>query len=47
MPRTKTATEAPLIRLRMRVTHGETIAIGPGKIALLEEIGRASCRERV
>jgi molybdate transport system regulatory protein len=38
MPRTKTATEAPLIRLRMRVTHGETIAIGPGKIALLEAV---------
>ena len=30
----------PVARFRMRVTVGEVIAIGPGKIALLEAIAR-------
>ena len=29
---------APVLRFRMRVTDGEKIAVGPGKIALLEAI---------
>ena len=29
----------PTLKLRMRVTVGEVIAIGPGKIALLEAMG--------
>lgn len=28
----------PLLRFRMRITHGDVIAVGPGKIALLEAI---------
>ncbi|MDM0025270.1 winged helix-turn-helix domain-containing protein [Variovorax saccharolyticus] len=28
----------PIVRFRMRITAGETIAIGPGKIRLLEAI---------
>lgn len=31
---------APQLRLRMRVTVGEVIAVGPGKIELLEAIAR-------
>jgi molybdate transport system regulatory protein len=30
---------APVLRFRMRVTDGDEIAVGPGKIALLEAIG--------
>jgi len=30
---------APVLRFRMRVSDGERIAVGPGKIALLEAIG--------
>ena len=30
---------SPVARFRMRVTAGDVIAIGPGKIALLEAIG--------
>jgi molybdate transport system regulatory protein len=30
----------PLLRFRMRVTDGDVIAVGPGKIALLEAIER-------
>jgi len=30
----------PLLKFRMRITQGEVIAIGPGKIALLEAIDR-------
>jgi molybdate transport system regulatory protein len=29
----------PVLRFRMRVTDGDRIAVGPGKIALLEAIG--------
>ena len=28
----------PVLRFRMRVTEGEQVAVGPGKIALLEAI---------
>ncbi|MEO7056290.1 MAG: ModE family transcriptional regulator [Caldimonas sp.] len=36
---TKTAPSAkPVARFRMRVTSGEAISVGPGKIALLEAI---------
>jgi len=34
------AREAPQFRFRPRVRDGERIAVGPGKIALLEEIDR-------
>ncbi len=34
----KTPPTAPQLRLRMRITEGDTIAIGPGKIALLEAV---------
>lgn len=39
-PRTATTASAtkPAWRFRMRVTDGEAIAVGPGKIALLEAI---------
>ncbi|HEY4079797.1 MAG TPA: LysR family transcriptional regulator [Burkholderiaceae bacterium] len=30
--------EKPALKLRMRVTQGELIAVGPGKIALLEAL---------
>jgi molybdate transport system regulatory protein len=30
---------APVLRFRMRVSDGDRIAVGPGKIALLEAIG--------
>lgn len=36
--RAKLAQTQPMLRLRMRVTAGEHIAVGPGKIALLEAI---------
>lgn len=39
MPRSdRPAVAAPQARFRIRVTRGEEIAIGPGKIALLEAI---------
>ncbi len=31
---------APQLRFRMRVTQGEVIAVGPGKIALLEAVDK-------
>jgi molybdate transport system regulatory protein len=34
------ASEAPCLRFRIRVTQGEAIAIGPGRVALLEAIER-------
>lgn len=34
------AVAVPVVRFRMRVTVGEAIAIGPGKVALLEAVGR-------
>jgi molybdate transport system regulatory protein len=34
------ADTAPQLRLRMRVTRGDAIAVGPGKIALLEALQR-------
>ncbi len=33
--------DAPRLRLRMRVMQGDAIAVGPGKIALLEALQRA------
>jgi len=36
--RTKPVAARPIARFRMRVTSGEAIAVGPGKIALLEAI---------
>jgi molybdate transport system regulatory protein len=30
----------PVSRFRLRVTRGETIAVGPGKVALLEAVER-------
>lgn len=30
---------APVVRFRMRISAGDAIAIGPGKVALLEAIG--------
>ena len=33
--------------LTLRVMGAGSPAIGPGKAALVEQIGRASCRERV
>jgi len=35
---TKKPPPKPVLRFRMRVTNGEQIAVGPGKIALLEAI---------
>lgn len=32
------ASPAPRVQLRLRVTVGDTIAVGPGKVALLEAI---------
>lgn len=34
----KTQKTKPVVRFRMRITAGETVAIGPGKIRLLEAI---------
>ncbi|MDM0113841.1 winged helix-turn-helix domain-containing protein [Variovorax sp. J22R133] len=34
----KPSTIKPVVRFRMRITAGDTIAIGPGKIRLLEAI---------
>ena len=31
---------APQLRFRMRVTQGDVIAVGPGKIALLEAVDK-------
>lgn len=33
-------TRKPLVRFRMRITTGDVIAIGPGKVELLEAIDR-------
>ena len=38
MPAKRTATD---VRYRLRITHGDTIAIGPGKVDLLEAIDEA------
>ena len=35
----RTRTE-PQLRFRMRINHGDVIAVGPGKIALLEAVER-------
>jgi molybdate transport system regulatory protein len=42
MPKPATAPKpaVPQARFRLRITAGETIAIGPGKIALLEAVAR-------
>jgi molybdate transport system regulatory protein len=32
------AAGAPEVRFRMRIRHGETVALGPGKVALLEAV---------
>lgn len=38
-PKRRSATRAgPVIRFRMRITDGDAIAVGPGKIALVEAI---------
>ena len=37
-PATPAASDRPVARFRLRVTVGELIAIGPGRIALLEAI---------
>jgi molybdate transport system regulatory protein len=34
----RVSTERPVARFRMRITSAQTIAVGPGKIALLEAI---------
>ncbi|HEY1131905.1 MAG TPA: ModE family transcriptional regulator [Roseateles sp.] len=34
----RTSADRPQFRLRMRVTVGEAIAVGPGKVALLEAV---------
>jgi molybdate transport system regulatory protein len=38
MPAPPAGPQRPAARFRMRVTSGESIAVGPGKIALLEAI---------
>ena len=38
--RAKPALPKPAMRFRLRITAGETIAIGPGKIALIEAIAK-------
>ena len=38
VPVARPARRAPSVRFRMRVMSGETISVGPGKIALLEAI---------
>lgn len=35
-----TTTGKPVLRFRMRITDGDHVAVGPGKIALLEAIER-------
>jgi molybdate transport system regulatory protein len=37
-PAAAARTEAPQLKLRMRINVGEVIAVGPGKIALLEAL---------
>ncbi len=37
-PAPKAPPATPQLRLRMRITDGDTVAIGPGKIALLEAV---------
>ena len=37
-PASATPPGKPVVKFRMRVTAGDTIAIGPGKVALLEAI---------
>ena len=39
-PKAGKAAHAPVLRFRMRVTDGDVIAVGPGKISLLEAIDR-------
>jgi len=43
-PRSPSAHEAPreraVARFRLRVTRGESVAVGPGKVALLEAVAR-------
>ena len=36
----KSAAPPPIVRFRMRIMSGDVIAIGPGKIALLEAVDR-------
>ena len=36
----RTRAPAPQLRFRMRVTQGDVIAVGPGKIALLEAVDK-------
>lgn len=38
--REKTASPKPAMRFRLRITAGDAIAIGPGKIALIEAIAK-------
>lgn len=37
-PRPSPLSAKPVVRFRMRITHGDNVAIGPGKIRLLEAI---------
>jgi molybdate transport system regulatory protein len=37
-PAAKRRQSVPQVRFRMRITHGDDIAVGPGKVALLEAI---------
>ena len=39
-PRPRARRDEPVLRFRMRVTIGDVIAIGPGKIALLQAVDR-------
>lgn len=39
-PRARPAAPQPVMRVRLRITAGDTIAIGPGKIALIEAIAK-------
>jgi len=37
-PATKSAKARPEVRFRMRIRHGESVALGPGKVDLLEAV---------
>ncbi|WP_244196128.1 winged helix-turn-helix domain-containing protein [Paraburkholderia susongensis] len=37
-PATKSATPRPEVRFRMRIRHGDSVALGPGKVDLLEAV---------
>ncbi|WP_205192809.1 MULTISPECIES: LysR family transcriptional regulator [Burkholderiaceae] len=37
-PATKSAKVRPEVRFRMRIRHGESVALGPGKVDLLEAV---------